>query len=75
MGGLPALAAPDHPGPAPVDLTHVQFVLLASAWWLGEGGGRPPSQVAIARHARTSIQMTSEILRKLEARHLLDRTR
>ena len=26
---------------APHDLTHVQFVLLASAWWLGEQGEQP----------------------------------
>jgi hypothetical protein len=32
---------------APLDLTHVQFVLLACAWWLNEHGD-PPNQVAVA---------------------------
>lgn len=57
---------------APSDLTHVQFVLLACAWWLNESGERP-SQVEVARQAGTDVKMTSEVLRGLERRGLLDR--
>jgi DNA-binding MarR family transcriptional regulator len=53
-------------------LAHVQFVLLACAWWLNESGERP-SQVAVARQAGTDVKMTSEVLRSLERRGLLDR--
>jgi DNA-binding MarR family transcriptional regulator len=57
---------------APLDLTHVQFVLLASTWWLNRGGERP-SQVQVARHAGTDIKMTSQVLRSLERKRLLIR--
>jgi DNA-binding MarR family transcriptional regulator len=57
---------------APHDLTHVQFVLLASLWWLADHGG-PPSQSGIAEHAGTDAMMTSQVLRKLEARGLIAR--
>ncbi len=56
----------------PLELTHVQFVLLACAWWLNEDGRRP-SQVEVARQAGTDIKMTSEVLRSLERKGLLDR--
>jgi hypothetical protein len=35
---------------APLDLTHVQFVLLACAWWLNEQCDRP-NQIALAGQA------------------------
>ncbi|SNQ50082.1 Transcriptional regulator [Frankia canadensis] len=57
---------------APLELTHVQFVLLACTWWLGEQGERP-HQVAIAAQAGTDVRMTSEVLRRLEARGLVQR--
>jgi DNA-binding MarR family transcriptional regulator len=57
---------------APLELTHVQFVLLACAWWLNESGERP-SQVAVARQAGTDVKMTSEVLRSLERKGLLKR--
>ena len=50
----------------------MQFVLLASLWWLEEHGG-PPTQVRLAEHAGTDAMMTSQVLRRLEARGLLDR--
>jgi DNA-binding MarR family transcriptional regulator len=50
----------------------VQFVLLASLWWLQEHG-EPPTQAQLAEHAGTDAMMTSQVLRKLEARGLLDR--
>jgi DNA-binding MarR family transcriptional regulator len=58
---------------APLGLTHVQFVLLASAWWLNARGDEP-NQLGLARQAGTDVKMTSEVLRKLEAKGLLVRT-
>jgi DNA-binding MarR family transcriptional regulator len=52
----------------------VQFVLLASLWWLGEHEPQPPTQAELAAQAGTDPMMTSQVLRKLEARGLLDRT-
>src|SRR5206468_1346076 len=57
---------------APLDLTHVQFVLLACAWWLNEHGD-PPNQVAVAAQAGTDVKMTSQVLRTLERKGLIDR--
>jgi DNA-binding MarR family transcriptional regulator len=57
---------------APMKLTHVQFVLLACAWWLTENGS-PPNQLQLARQAGTEVRMTSEVVRKLEAKGLLTR--
>jgi DNA-binding MarR family transcriptional regulator len=57
---------------APFDLTHVQFVLLACAWWLNERG-ETPSQAAVARQAGTDVKMTSQVLRALEGRGLIER--
>jgi DNA-binding MarR family transcriptional regulator len=58
---------------APLGLTHVQFVLLASAWWLNARGDEP-NQLSLARQAGTDVKMTSEVLRKLEAKDLIVRT-
>jgi DNA-binding MarR family transcriptional regulator len=57
---------------APLDLTHVQFVLLASAWWLTEQGAAPHQQ-DVATHAGTDARMTSEVVRKLADKGLLVR--
>lgn len=57
----------------PLDLTHVQFVLLASAWWLTEVAGETPTQRRLADHAGTDPMMTSQVLRALEARGLVTR--
>jgi DNA-binding MarR family transcriptional regulator len=56
----------------PTGLTHVQFVLLASAWFL-EGRTGPPSQREVAEHAGTDAMMTSQVLRSLEADGLVVR--
>jgi DNA-binding MarR family transcriptional regulator len=56
----------------PLDLTHVQFVLLACAWWLGSQG-QVPNQLQLARQAGTDVKMTSQVLRRLEAKGLLQR--
>ena len=57
---------------APLDLTHVQFVLLATTWWLNSHGEHP-NQLSVARQAGTDVKMTSQVLRKLEAKSLIRR--
>jgi DNA-binding MarR family transcriptional regulator len=58
---------------APLDLTHVQFVLLATTWWLNSQG-EDPNQLGLATQAGTDVKMTSQVLRKLEAKGLIERT-
>jgi DNA-binding MarR family transcriptional regulator len=53
-------------------LTHVQFVLLACVYWLTEQG-QVPNQLAVAAQAGTDIKMTSQVLRRLEERGLVER--
>lgn len=53
-------------------LTHVQFVLLACTWWLNEQGRRP-NQVDVAAQAGTDVKMTSQVLRSLERKGLVER--
>ncbi len=55
----------------PFDLTHVQFVLLASLAWLRSA--TPVTQRALADHAHTDPMMTSQVLRALEAKRLVRR--
>lgn len=55
----------------PHGLTHVQFVLLASAWWLGREGA--PTQMELAQQAGTDPMMTSQVVRKLEGKALVTR--
>ncbi len=55
---------------APLDLTHVQFVLLAGTWWLNSHG-EDPNQLTLARQAGTDVKMTSQVIRKLEAKGLV----
>lgn len=57
---------------APLELTHVQFVLLASTWWLN-GLDEQPSQVRLAEQAGTDVKMTSQVVRNLEAKGLIVR--
>ena len=54
------------------ELTHVQFVILASIGWLTREGG-VASQIDLARHARLDVAMTSQVIRALEKRHFLER--
>ena len=56
---------------AELDLTHVQFVLLASVAWLH--GEAPLTQARLAEHARTDPMMTSQVLRALEGKGLIRR--
>ena len=55
----------------PLGLTHVQFVLLACAWWLSKEG-QAPNQLAIASQAGVNVKMASEVLRRLEEKGLLE---
>jgi len=59
---------------AEVGLTHVQFLVLASVWWLGRGG-TTPSQREVAEHAGLEPVMTSQVARALQQRGLLARGR
>lgn len=55
----------------PYDLTHVQFVLLATLTYLESSG--PVTQKALAGMAVTDPMMTSQVLRTLESRGLVHR--
>jgi MarR family transcriptional regulator, organic hydroperoxide resistance regulator len=55
----------------PFDLTHTQFVLLAGLSWL-EGQGHI-TQVQLADHLGMDVMMTSQVLRTLESKELLER--
>jgi DNA-binding MarR family transcriptional regulator len=57
---------------APLELTHVQFILLGCTWWLNEQG-LTPNQLAVASLAGTDPKMASEVLRKLESNGLIER--
>jgi DNA-binding MarR family transcriptional regulator len=56
----------------PFGLTHVQFVLAAALTWLGSDG--PVTQRRLADFAGTDPMMTSQVVRVLERRGLVDRT-
>ena len=53
-------------------LTHVQFVILASTYWLNSQENEC-TQVNIANHAKIDIMMTSKVVRTLEEKKLLYR--
>ena len=66
------------PALAALDLTHAQFVLLASAAYLGTtaagaDGDHPVTQKILADHARLDAVTTSEVLRTLESKGLIER--
>ena len=56
----------------PLSLTHVQFVLLSCAWWMNDHA-LVPNQLELARQAGTDVKMTSQVVRKLKAKGLLER--
>jgi len=55
----------------PFDLTHVQFVLLATLAWHQED--QSLTQRQLAEHARADPMMTSQVLRSLEAKGFVER--
>ena len=57
-------------GLKPFDLTHAQFVLLASLTWLASDD-KPLTQVDLASHAKMDVMMTSNVLRTLEEKGLI----
>lgn len=57
---------------AEIGLTHPQFVLLASLGWLNRNQSEV-TQVELARHCRTDINMTSQVLRTLEKKGYIER--
>jgi DNA-binding MarR family transcriptional regulator len=59
----------------PLELTHVQFVLLAVLWWFVTVRKEQPSQRALAEQAGTDPMMTSQVLRALERKGLVVRER
>ncbi len=54
------------------DLTHTQFVILASAYWLALREDTV-TQVQIARLSHSDVMMTSNVIRALEKKDLLKR--
>ncbi len=56
----------------PHGLTQVQFALLASLLWLMQRDEHI-TQIRLARHAKLDVMMTSQVLRALQARGLLER--
>lgn len=57
---------------ATLHLTHPQFVLLASLGWLTRHH-TDVTQVELARHCSTDVNMTSQILRSLEQKGYIER--
>jgi DNA-binding MarR family transcriptional regulator len=57
---------------APHDLTHVQFVLLASLTWMDRS--EPVTQRDLAAFAGTDVMMTSQVIRTLEAKGYVTRS-
>jgi DNA-binding MarR family transcriptional regulator len=60
-------------GLVPLDLTHAQFVLLATLTWHVRAGENL-TQVELASLARLDVMMTSNVLRTLEKKGLILRS-
>jgi len=58
-----------------VNLTHVQFVLLVALTWLTHQGAEMAgvSQVQLARQAQVDVMMTSQVVRTLAGKGLIER--
>ncbi|MGH3374616.1 MAG: MarR family winged helix-turn-helix transcriptional regulator [Actinoallomurus sp.] len=59
---------------APLDLTHLQFTTLVMAGWLGRAG-EPVTQTELARFADIHPMQVSHMLKALEAKGMVARTR
>lgn len=59
---------------APLNLTHPQFVLLASIGWLTRQHN-DVTQAELARHCGMDVNMTSQVLRTLEQKGWIERQR
>ncbi|MFF5261666.1 MarR family winged helix-turn-helix transcriptional regulator [Actinomadura viridis] len=58
---------------APLGLTHVQFVVLTTVWWLGRDG-RPPRQRDVAEHGGLDPAMTSQVTNALVGKRWIVRS-
>jgi DNA-binding MarR family transcriptional regulator len=58
-----------------VDLTHVQFVLLATCQWLNENetSASGVTQIQLSQLSQVDVNVTSQVLRTLERKKLLKR--
>ncbi len=56
-----------------LNITHTQFVILASAYWLVLQKD-DVTQIEIAKHAKMDVMMSSNVIRALEKKKLLKRT-
>jgi DNA-binding MarR family transcriptional regulator len=54
------------------DLTHVQFVLLASIYWL-TSNKQKVTQIRLANHTKIDPMTTSTVLRTLQTKGLIER--
>ena len=59
-------------GLKPLDMTHVQFVLMAGIGWL-ENENDEVTQTMLASHAEVDVMMTSKVLRALESKSWVQR--
>jgi DNA-binding MarR family transcriptional regulator len=56
-----------------LDITHLQFVLLAGIGWLTRDGTLP-TQVQLAEFCKIHVMQISQVVRKLEDKKLIERT-
>lgn len=56
----------------PLDLTHVQFIVLAALAWLSINEENV-TQIMIAKHANIDVMMASVVIRKLEQKEFIVR--
>lgn len=59
---------------APVDLTHLQFTVLALTTWMGRSG-EPVTQVTLARFGDIHPMQVSQVLKALEVKGMVARPR
>jgi len=58
----------------PFELTHSQFVLLYSCYWLNQQAERAGvTQVQLAQHTKVDVNVTAQVVRTLQKRGLIDR--
>jgi DNA-binding MarR family transcriptional regulator len=57
---------------APLGLTHVQFVVLTTVWWLGRDG-QAPRQRDVSEHGGLDQAMTSQVMNALVAKQWITR--
>jgi DNA-binding MarR family transcriptional regulator len=55
-----------------LDITHLQFVLLAGIGWLTRNGDLP-TQVHLAEFCKINVMQISQVARKLEVKKLIQR--